>query len=52
LQSTCLIGTQDELLEKLDALSEAGMDQVMNLPNFDPRFEVLQRVAKDIIPFV
>ncbi|MBQ62543.1 MAG: hypothetical protein CMQ19_10770 [Gammaproteobacteria bacterium] len=52
LQSTCLIGTQDELLEKLNALGEAGMDQVMNLPNFDPRSEVLERVAKDIIPFL
>ena len=52
LQATCLIGSQDELLETLGALAEAGLNQVLNLPSFDPRFEVLERVAKDIIPFV
>jgi alkanesulfonate monooxygenase SsuD/methylene tetrahydromethanopterin reductase-like flavin-dependent oxidoreductase (luciferase family) len=52
LLSTCLIGTQDELIEKLNALAGAGLNQVMNLPSFDPRFEVLQRVARDIIPYV
>jgi len=52
LQATCFIGTQDELIEKLESLAEAGLNQVMNLPSFDPRFEVLERVAKDIIPFV
>ena len=52
LQATCLIGTQDELIEKLSGLAEAGLNQVVNLPSFDPRFEVLERVAKDIIPFV
>lgn len=52
LQATCLIGTQDELIETLGGLAEAGLNQVLNLPSFDPRFEVLERVAKDIIPFV
>jgi alkanesulfonate monooxygenase SsuD/methylene tetrahydromethanopterin reductase-like flavin-dependent oxidoreductase (luciferase family) len=52
LQSTCFIGTQDELLEKLHQLSLAGLDQVMTLPNLDSRFECLERIAKDIIPFM
>ena len=50
LQRTCMIGTQDELLERMQELSGAGLDQIMNLPAYDPRFEVLERVAKDIIP--
>ncbi len=49
LQATAMIGTRDALLERLLALAEAGLDQVMILPNFDTRFDVLERVAKDIV---
>ena len=49
LQATAMIGTQDDLLERLHGLAEAGLDQVMILPNFDTRFDVLERVAKDIV---
>ena len=52
IQRTCMVGTRDQLLEQLHDLAGAGLDQVMNLPSFDPRFEVLERVAKDIIPNV
>lgn len=52
IQATCLIGTQDELIEKLRALDQAGLNQVMNLPSFDPRFEVLEDVAEKVIPYV
>jgi alkanesulfonate monooxygenase SsuD/methylene tetrahydromethanopterin reductase-like flavin-dependent oxidoreductase (luciferase family) len=52
LQATCLIGTQEELIDKLCSLNEAGLNQVMNLPSFDPRFEVLETIAEKIIPFV
>jgi 5,10-methylenetetrahydromethanopterin reductase len=52
IQATCLIGTQEELIEKLRALEEAGLDQVMNLPSFDPRFEVLESIGERVLPFV
>jgi len=52
LDSTCLIGTQDQLLEKLNALAAAGLNQVMTLPNLGSRYESLERIAKDIIPYV
>lgn len=52
IQATCLVGTQDELIEKLRALDDAGLNQVMNLPSFDPRFEVLEDIAKKVIPYV
>ena len=45
-----MIGTKEELLERLNQLSESGLDQVMILPNFDTRYEVIEKVAKDIIP--
>ena len=50
LQASSLIGTPDDLIGRLGALSQAGLDQVMILPNFDTRFDVLERVAKDLIP--
>ena len=47
-----MIGTQEELIDLLRALDEAGLDQIMNLPSFDPRFEVLESIGEKIIPFV
>ena len=52
LRATTMIGTRDQLLERLHGLAAAGLDQVMILPNFDTRFDVLERVAKDIVPNV
>ncbi len=52
LTSSCLIGTQDVLIERLSAVAGAGLDQLMILPNFDPRYEVLEDVATKIMPYV
>ena len=52
LKATSMIGKRDVLIERLSALGAAGLDQVMILPNFDTRFDVLERVAQDIIPNV
>jgi hypothetical protein len=52
LQASSMIGTQDQLIERLQVLGEAGLHQVMILPNFDTRFDVIEKVAKDIIPYV
>ena len=49
LQASCLIGTRDQLIDRLSSLHAAGLDQVMILPNFDARFSVLERVAGDLI---
>ena len=52
LRATAMIGSRDELVGRLRGLAEAGLDQVMILPNWDTRFDVLERVAKDIVPNV
>ena len=52
LKASSMIGERDVLIERLTALAGAGLDQVMILPNFDTRFDVLERIAKDIIPNV
>ena len=49
LQATCLIGNKDDLIEKLNELSLAGLDQLMLLPGLEPRYEVIKRVSQDLI---
>ncbi len=48
--ASCLVGTLDQVLEKLHQYKEAGLDEIMILPAFDPRFEVIERVGKELIP--
>ncbi len=50
LQGTCLIGTQDEVLQRLFELEQAGLKQVMNLPNFDTRYASMASLSEKIIP--
>jgi 5,10-methylenetetrahydromethanopterin reductase len=49
IEACCMVGTQEQLIERLIDLDNAGLNQVMILPSFDPRFEVIERVARDII---
>ena len=49
LSAASMIGTRDQLLEQLQALAAAGLNQVMILPNFDTRFDVLEDVGSQII---
>jgi len=44
------VGTEDQVIERLLALDAAGIDQMMLLPPFDPRFEVIRTVGERIIP--
>ena len=52
LQASSMIGTKDQLIERLHGMSAVGLNQIMILPNFDTRFDVLERVARDILPNV
>ncbi len=45
LSATCLIGTREELVGRLEELSREGLDQVMVLPGFDARYQVLEQVG-------
>ncbi len=49
LKASSLIGTRNELIDHLGLLHEAGLDQVMMLPNFDTRFEVLEQVGRELV---
>ena len=52
LTASSMIGTKEQLIEQLRGMEAAGLNQVMILPNFDTRFDVLERVARDILPNV
>jgi len=50
IEATCMVGRRDQLVDRLQALHAAGLDEVMILPAFDPRYEVLERVGRELIP--
>ena len=52
LSASCMIGTRDQLIERIHGMQSAGLDQIMLLPNFDTRFDVIESVARDIMPYV
>lgn len=52
LQASSMVGTAEQLVERLSDLAVAGLHQVMILPNFDTRFDVLDRVGRDVLPAV
>ncbi len=52
IDATCLVGTAPQLIERLGRLESLGLDQVMILPNFDPRYAVLERVGAEVLPYV
>jgi len=49
LNASSMIGTRSDLIERIRALDAGGLNQIMILPNFDTRFDVLERVAADIL---
>ena len=49
LATGAMVGTRDQLIERLSAMHEAGLGQVVILPNFDTRFDVLESVAENLI---
>jgi alkanesulfonate monooxygenase SsuD/methylene tetrahydromethanopterin reductase-like flavin-dependent oxidoreductase (luciferase family) len=52
LSASSMIGSRDELIERLNNLAAEGLNQVMILPNFDARFDVIEQVGKEVLPFV
>lgn len=49
MTSTCMIGTASELVERLGALGDAGLDEVTLLPPLEPRYEVIEQVASEVL---
>lgn len=49
LRASSMIGTREEIIDQLGQLHEAGLDQVMVLPNFDTRYQSIERLSKDVL---
>lgn len=49
IEATCMVGTRDRLLERIDGLSNAGLSQIMVLPALEPRHSALERISRDLI---
>ena len=52
IEATCLVGSADQLIERLRDLGDAGLDQVMILPPLEPRFAVLEQVGAEVLPYL
>ena len=52
LSASCMIGSAETLIERLRNLSAEGLNQVMILPNFDTRFDVIEQVGRNILPHI
>ncbi len=50
IDQSCLVGTTGELIERLGALHDEGLDEVMVLPPLEPRYDVLRSIGEQIIP--
>lgn len=50
LTASAMIGTADELIDRLHRLAADGLNQVMILPNFDTRFDVIEQVGRKVLP--
>lgn len=50
IENTCLVGTPGAIAERLHAYDAAGLDEVVILPALAPRYDVIERVARDVLP--
>jgi alkanesulfonate monooxygenase SsuD/methylene tetrahydromethanopterin reductase-like flavin-dependent oxidoreductase (luciferase family) len=50
IENTCLVGTLDEVVAKLRAYHAAGLDEIILLPAFEPRYAVLERLGRELLP--
>ena len=49
IRATCMVGTQAQLKAQISAYEAAGLNQIMLLPNFDTKGDVLAEVAQNLI---
>ena len=52
LDATCLIGSAEAIAERLAPIGETGLDQIMILPAWEPRYQVLERAARELAPLL
>jgi alkanesulfonate monooxygenase SsuD/methylene tetrahydromethanopterin reductase-like flavin-dependent oxidoreductase (luciferase family) len=49
IRATCLVGSGGEIIEQLEAMERAGLDQVMLLPSLEKQYEALEDVSREVL---
>lgn len=49
IEASCLVGSGSEIVERLEALHAAGLNQVMLLPSLEKQYEALEDVSREVI---
>ena len=52
IESGCMVGTAEDLADRLRALESAGLSQVILLPPLAVKEQVLRDVATKVIPLL
>jgi 5,10-methylenetetrahydromethanopterin reductase len=50
IEASCMVGTADDLVQRLRDLDAAGLDEVLLLPPLATRDQVLREVAEQVLP--
>ncbi|NCG38190.1 MAG: LLM class flavin-dependent oxidoreductase [Actinobacteria bacterium] len=50
IDSTCLVGTSEQLIDRIHALDDAGLDQLVLLPPLAEKEAVIRSVAEHVLP--
>ena len=50
IDRSCLVGTAEQLVERVRALDEAGLDQIVLLPPLAEKEKVVRDVASQVFP--
>ena len=50
IDATCLVGTREQLIDRIEALDEAGLDQLVLLPPLAEKEAVIRSVAEHVLP--
>jgi alkanesulfonate monooxygenase SsuD/methylene tetrahydromethanopterin reductase-like flavin-dependent oxidoreductase (luciferase family) len=52
IENACIVGTLDDIAERLQQYEEAGLDEIMILPAWAPRYENIERVGRELLPLL
>ena len=52
LENGCMVGTADDLAERVGALHDAGLHEIMLLPTLATKERVLRDVAEKVVPLL
>jgi 5,10-methylenetetrahydromethanopterin reductase len=49
IKTTCLVGTPEEIIEQIQRLEQAGLQQIMILPSLETQYRVLEDFARKVL---